>query len=66
MCSLSVVALESNKYQKINFDGGDLSSDAGLLLLKEFASKTVLTASSGVISKPTMMRVSGSIRIIRT
>lgn len=39
MCSLSAIALESNKYQKINFDGGDLSSDAGLLLLKEFASK---------------------------
>lgn len=39
MCSLTSVALESNKYQKINFDGGDLSSDAGLLLLKEFASR---------------------------
>lgn len=24
---------------KINFDGGDLSSDAGLLLIKEFISK---------------------------
>ena len=24
---------------KINFDGGDLSSDAGLLLIKEFAAK---------------------------
>ena len=31
--------LESNKYLKINFDGGDLSSDAGLLLIKEFACK---------------------------
>ena len=29
-------ALESNPYLKINFDGGDLSSDAGLLLIKEF------------------------------
>ena len=32
-------SLESNPYLKINFDGGDLSSDAGLLLIKEFAEK---------------------------
>jgi len=32
-------ALESNKYLKFNFEGGDLSSDAGLLLVKEFISK---------------------------
>lgn len=32
-------ALESNPYLKINFDGGDLSSDSGLLLIKEFAEK---------------------------
>ena len=30
---------ESNKYLKLNFGGGDLSSDAGLLLIKEFACK---------------------------
>ena len=36
MYSLNDTALESNKYMKINFDGGDLSSDAGLLLVKEF------------------------------
>lgn len=34
---LKDTTLESNKYLKINFDGGDLSSDAGLLLIKEFA-----------------------------
>lgn len=34
MYSLNDTVLESNKYLKINFDGGDLSSDAGLLLLK--------------------------------
>jgi hypothetical protein len=28
---------------KINFDGGDLSSDAGLLLIKEFAAKIGFT-----------------------
>ena len=32
-------ALESNRKIKINFDGGDLSSDAGLLLFKEFLFK---------------------------
>lgn len=36
---LKDIALESNPYLKINFDGGDLSSDAGLLLIKEFAEK---------------------------
>jgi len=40
MHSLNGTALESNKKIKINFNGGDLSSDAGLLLLKEFISKT--------------------------
>lgn len=32
-------SLECNPYVKINFEGGDLSSDAGLLLIKEFAEK---------------------------
>ena len=36
---LNTTSLESNKSIKINFDGGDLSSDAGLLLIKEFVSK---------------------------
>lgn len=36
---LNTKALESNRQIKINFDGGDLSSDAGLLLIKEFACK---------------------------
>ena len=39
MDSLHSLALESNRQMKINFDGGDLSSDAGLLLVKEFACK---------------------------
>lgn len=39
MYTLNDTALESNKYMKINFAGGDLSSDAGLLLVKEFAYK---------------------------
>jgi len=36
---LHTVSLESNSRIKINFDGGDLSSDAGLLLFKEFLFK---------------------------
>ena len=39
MISLRDTSLESNPYFKINFNGGDLSSDAGLLLIKEFAEK---------------------------
>ena len=39
MHSLNDTTLESNKYLKINFDGDDLSSDAGLLLFKEFLFK---------------------------
>lgn len=39
---LNTISLESNKRVKINFTGGDLSSDAGLLLIKEFATKTGL------------------------
>ncbi len=36
---LKETALKCNPLVKINFDGGDLSSDAGLLLIKEFAEK---------------------------
>ncbi len=36
---LNTINLESNSQMKINFDGGDLSSDAGLLLFKEFLLK---------------------------
>lgn len=39
MYSLNDTALECNKQLKINFNGGELSSDAGLLLIKEFAYK---------------------------
>ena len=39
MAILNTYALESNTRTKINFDGGDLSSDAGLLLLNEFLYK---------------------------
>ena len=40
---LNTLSLKSNRQIKINFDGGDLSSDAGLLLIKEFAAKIGFT-----------------------
>ena len=39
MSIVNTFSLQSNRKIKINFDGGDLSSDAGLLLIKEFVSK---------------------------
>ena len=39
MSKVNTFSLQSNRQIKINFDGGDLSSDAGLLLIKEFVSK---------------------------
>ena len=39
MAIVTGIALESNKNLRINFEGGNLSSDAGLLLLKEFNHK---------------------------
>ena len=39
MSIVNTLSLESNIKIKINFDGGDLSSYAGLLLIKEFVSK---------------------------
>jgi len=52
MNSLNTLALESNKKIKINFDGGDLSSDAGLLLIKEFAAKLWFIKLVKINSKP--------------
>ena len=39
MSIVNTLSLESNSQIKINFDGGDLFSDAGLLHIKEFVSK---------------------------
>ena len=36
---LNTLTLKSNKQIQINFDGGNLSSDSGLLLIKEFTPK---------------------------
>lgn len=42
MSIITTTSLKSNKHIKINFKGGNLSSDAGLLLIREFAAKTGL------------------------
>ena len=39
MAIINEIALESNKNFRIDFEGGNLSSDAGLLLIKEFYHK---------------------------
>ena len=39
MSIVNTLVLESNSQIEINFDGGDLSSDAGLFLIQEFVSK---------------------------
>ena len=39
MSIVNTFSLQSNRQIKINFDEGDLSSDAGLLLIKEFISR---------------------------
>ena len=36
MAIVNGIALESNKKFRVNFNGGQLTSDSGLLLLKEF------------------------------
>ena len=36
---INTISLECNRRLKINFGGGELSSDAGCLLLREFISK---------------------------
>lgn len=36
---LNTLSLNSNKKIKINFNGGDLSSDSGMILIYEFAQK---------------------------
>ena len=39
MAQFTTYSLESNKRIKFDFGGGELSSDSGLLLLKEFVAK---------------------------
>lgn len=46
MHSLDDLHLESNNQIKINFNGGDMSSDAGMILINEFARKVCIVSSS--------------------
>ena len=50
---LDTCSFESNSKLKFNFNGGDLSSDAGLLLLKEFAAKIGFTKTVAKTFKTT-------------
>lgn len=43
MASLQEYGMNFNPRMKVNFDGGDLTSDAGLLLYKEFDYKLGLS-----------------------
>ena len=39
MTNIPEIKLESNRREVISFDGGNLSSDSGLLMVKEFMEK---------------------------
>ena len=47
MANYTTYSMESNKKIKFNFDGGELSSDSGLLLIKEFVAKIGLLSTIG-------------------
>ena len=51
MSIVNTLSLESNRQIKINFNGGDLSSDTGLLLIKEFVSKPGIDNLLGKVFK---------------
>lgn len=63
MSIVNTLSLESNRQIKINFDGGDLSSDAGLLLIKEFVSKLGIDKLLTKLSRPMILHYSDIIRI---
>lgn len=44
MSIVNTLSLESNRQTQINFDGGDLSSNACLLLIKEFVSNALISS----------------------
>ena len=66
MSIVNTLALESNRQIKINFDGGDLSSDAGLLLIKEFISKLGIDTLLEKAFKLMILLYSDIIRIPKT
>ena len=42
MAIVHQIAFESNRKSRIDYDGGDLNSDGGLLLMKEFYHRLLL------------------------
>ena len=55
MSIVNTFSLQSNKQIKINFDGGDLSSDAGLLLMKEFSLAKFLKSEQRTAAPKTIL-----------
>ena len=49
MAQFTTYSLESNKKIKLDFGGGELSSDSGLLLIREFVAKIGLLSYIGKI-----------------
>ena len=66
MSIVNTLALESNRQIKINFDGGDLSSDAGLLLIKEFVSKLGIDRIFAIHLRPMILHFLDIILIRKT
>ena len=62
MSIVNTLPLESNRQIKINFDGGDLSYDAGLLLIKEFVSKLGIDKLLGNVFKTNDSALFGSVK----
>ena len=60
MAIITETALESNKNIRVNFEGGNLSSDGGLLLIKEFYNKMGVNS---LIKKHFRTKDSASFRI---
>ena len=52
MAIVNTFSLESNRKIKVNWNGGDLSSDSGLLLIKEFAARVGLIRLIKVFQNP--------------
>ena len=51
MSIVNTLSLESNRQIKINFDGGDLSSDADLLLSKNFYTSILIRSHASIKGK---------------
>lgn len=64
--SLNELRLDCNNRIKLNFDGGELSSDAGLLLLKEFAHKIGFHTNYSKIPSKQMINRIVTIPMIKT